>query len=464
MSFECQTKRVKTRWGLLLAGVALLLSVEHARAQRIHRETFESTETSFSLGLTDDGQARLLDHGLTAQLAHSGRQAERFVVRLTSGTFCLLEYPVPHALVFDDLVVSAWVYASRPGVKLQVRVVLPKENDEQTGKAMVTLLAGDSCEVANRWQRLMVRTPQLAMHKQRQLLQAQRKRKIDVRGAYIDMMALDIHCGIGDVEVLVDDIHIGPVVVAPETAPAFSEEPVPVNLRDDEGRQPQIQRPQIANQQEKNNAVVVGSELRVGDRPFFIRGIRRTEAPLETLRDAHFNTLFVDWPIDAGFASEAHRLGFRWVPMLPIVNRQAPVTTTVSPERGDFQEEALIYFVGGDLDPSAEPTVKASIANVRAADPSLIRPMTGDASWGLRSYSRTLDLVGAYRYPLGSSLQLTDYGRWLAQRRDIARPGTLFWTWIQTHLPDSYTELVYADGHTRASSCQSDRFRNRFGF
>jgi hypothetical protein len=42
-----------------------------------------------------------------------------------------------------------------------------------------------------------------------------------------------------------------------------------------------------------------------------------------------------------------------------------------------------------------------------------------------------------------TSLELTQYRDWLNQRRQLARPGTFFWTWVQTHLPDWYTTLIY---------------------
>jgi hypothetical protein len=42
-----------------------------------------------------------------------------------------------------------------------------------------------------------------------------------------------------------------------------------------------------------------------------------------------------------------------------------------------------------------------------------------------------------------TGLGLPAYREWLNQRRLLARSGAFFWTWIQTHLPDWYTTLVY---------------------
>jgi hypothetical protein len=54
------------------------------------------------------------------------------------------------------------------------------------------------------------------------------------------------------------------------------------------------------------------------------------------------------------------------------------------------------------------------------------------AETGLRSFSREVGIVSAYRFPLSTSLQLTDYGNWLRGRPRLARPGTPFWSVIQT--------------------------------
>ena len=109
-----------------------------AFAQRIHRQTFETESTSLRLGLIQDGQVQLLEHGLVTDIIHSGEKAERLVVRITSGSFCPVEYTVPQSLVFDELNISAWVYVNRPGTQLLARVVLPKVIDPDTGKPAVT--------------------------------------------------------------------------------------------------------------------------------------------------------------------------------------------------------------------------------------------------------------------------------------------------------------------------------------
>ena len=58
-------------------------------------------------------------------------------------------------------------------------------------------------------------------------------------------------------------------------------------------------------------------------------------------------------------------------------------------------------------------------------------------------YSRSLNLIGASRFPLMTTLELPRYPEWLTQRRSLANPGSFTWTWIQTHVPDWTSELLY---------------------
>src|SRR5947207_1963160 len=71
------------------------------------------------------------------------------------------------------------------------------------------------------------------------------------------------------------------------------------------------------------------------------------------------------------------------------------------------------------------------------ADPG--RPVIADVWDGLMPYSRSLNMVGVHRWPLMTTLELPQYREWLDQRRRLANPNTFMWTWIQTHMPDWYT-------------------------
>src|SRR5262249_40476858 len=78
---------------------------------------------------------------------------------------------------------------------------------------------------------------------------------------------------------------------------------------------------------------------------------------------------------------------------------------------------------------------------VRAVDPQ--RPLAADGWDGFGDYSRRVQLLGAHRWPLMTALEIPQYREWLNQRRLLGNSNTVMWTWIQTHLPDWHTNLVY---------------------
>lgn len=435
--------------GIAAAAALAGLAATPAKGQQFHRQGFEGKEPVLRLGLTD-GQVRLIEHGFAVEpdLVHGGKQAERVVIQTTSGTFCFLEYPVEKTQVFDELSLSVWVNASRPGTQLAARVVLPRAVDPRTREPLTTLLRGDKYEVAGRWRRLMLRRPDLLLGKQQQLLQAQRKEKVDIRGAYIDLVLLDIHGGIGDDDVRIDDLQVGPLVpatlIGPDRAPAA----IPLNLKDEDGNTPPIVNPAVREQKDKSVAQVTGSQLRLGGRPFFMIGIRRSNAPLSALREAGINTVFLEWPADPSLLEEAGQRGMEVVAMLsPPGPRGGPLEpATLRPAEWREDTRALAIYVGGDLDRGRAAAVDALVQGLRAKEPGRRRPLTGDVVDELRNYSRKLDLVGASRFPIFSTLDLDAYQRWLARHRQLAVPGSVFWTWIQTHAPEDYARIVYDQG------------------
>lgn len=435
-------------------------ATQGARGEQFHVQTFEGNETQLRLGLTD-GDVKLLKHELATESSrvHGGKQAERIVTNAASGSFCFVEYPIAPSLIFEELDVSVWVFASRPGATLAVRVVLPNERDPDTNEPVVTLIKGDSLDVANRWRRLFVRRLDVLLEKQQQLMQAQRKRKVDIRSAYVDQILIDVHGGLGETDIVLDDLRIGPLVAAPRTVVVDpkdepgADDKVPLNLRDENGAEPKVNRPGEPTGEGPPPVSVMGDKLQVNGRPFLMLGIRRTEAPLSVLREAGLNTVFVDWPADPALLDEAARSNLQLVPMLPLSGPRA--NTALAGGAGGaggggrgvageikLDDRALGFLVGEELGAAEESVVFAASDSIRSKDPARGRPILGDVSMGVRAYSRKLDMVGAHRYPLMTSMELDGYRRWLVERKNIARPGTLFWTTVQTHAPDDYARLV----------------------
>jgi hypothetical protein len=187
------------------------------------------------------------------------------------------------------------------------------------------------------------------------------------------------------------------------------------------------------------------SQLTVNDKRFFMRGIRYSDTPLKVLRDAGLNTVWFDHGTAPAVLEEAIDLGFWIVPVLPGPGDAASPTANANlqQEITRFLERDAVLFwdVGGGLVEEHSDDVFKTVRMIHAADPQ--RPIGADAWDGLLPYSRSVDLLGAHRWPLMTGLELSKYRLWLKQRKRLARSDTFMWTWVQTHLPDWYTNLVY---------------------
>jgi hypothetical protein len=409
--------------GLVISALAVMF-LGLASGQQIHRNGFEAREPVWVKG-TADAAFRELVHDITDSSAHTGQYSEHLQISAQQGSYIYYCYPTNRAPITDDLSVSMWVKANRPGVQLLARVVLPKErNPNNLEEPLTTLLRGDVYQPVSRWQRLELRRPSKQARQQQQIMRAQLKRDVDFTDAYVDRLVLNVYSGPGLTEVWIDDLEIGPVV---ESSPfqATSRTVSPVRLL-----------PPAKGAQNSSHGAVVEmdrGQLLVNGKPFFFRGIRHSDTPLETLRTAGFNTVWVDSAASSALIEEAATLGLWLVPALP-ANPQAMA-------RFLERDNVLFWDVGGGLTDEQTGPVMKTVSLVHAADPQ--RPVGADAWDGLRPYSRNIDVLGTHRWPLLTGLELPQYRVWLNQRRLLARPGAFLWTWIQTQLPDWYTELVY---------------------
>jgi hypothetical protein len=420
--------------GAALAGLcALALLSRPSTAQQIYRNGFESNNTSWIKGASDVEYTEVA-HLMSEDGAHNDLRSEYLKLSAKQGTHIHYQLPTKRAPISIELSVGLWIKASRPGVQLMGRVVLPYERDlGSLDDRLTTLIRGDVYRKVGRWQRLELGRAVALAQQQQQLMQSQLKRAINFKDAYIDMLVLNVYGGPGEIEVWIDDLEMGPVLDEPAPATAGSKTPGQT-----------VSQPRPAGKA----AVVEFSDasLRVNGKLFFFRGIRYTDTPLAALRNAGFNTLWLDAAAPATLVQQASELGFRLVPALPGPDDTHLVSTeSLAQEIAHFPEPGNVLFVdlGGSLTHRERDVlaVNRSAQLVRSVNPTW--PVAVDAWTGLGPYSRSVNLLGAHRWPLMTALELPQYREWLEERRRLALPGTFLWTWIQTHAPDWYTKVAY---------------------
>jgi hypothetical protein len=420
--------------GLLVAAVVSTASVVFA--QQVHRNGFEAPGISWQKGAAD-APYREAAHDVTDSTAHSGQNSEHIKLSADPGSYIYYIYATGRAPLSDELAASVWLKANRPGTQICARLVLPHERAQGNLDERVTaILRGDQYTTVGRWQRLEVRRPVKLAKEQQVLLRAEFQRDVDISDAYVDRLMLNVYGGPGVTEVWIDDLEIGPLTEAPPPFQTTSRPPdrperaTPVGPTRLPGRALSVELKQ--------------DRLVVGGKRFFLRGIRHTDTPLAVLREAGFNALWFDYPADSNVAQEAVNLGFWLVPSLPAAP-DAPhfLGDRLKDEASHFPagDAVLFWDLGGGLVEEQSDAIGKSAELVRAAD--LQRPVGADIWDGFRAYARTLDLTAVHRWPLMTGLQLARYRQWLQERRNLSRQDAYMWTWVQTHLPDWYTQLVY---------------------
>lgn len=442
--------RVRRR-RLVLPLILLLSCAAVAPAQQFHRQSFESNETQLRLGLAN-GVFDLLEHQLVEDHTHSGRRSERLLVRVTGGDFATIEYSFDPTMIIEELEISAFVSASRPGVQIQARVVLPREKDPETGQPLVTLLSGTTYDTTERYRKLVVNRLDKLLARQQQLLQAERKKSIDVREAYVDQVVFNIMNGNGEYDIWVDDIVVGPIVPRVASSQDSDAEPapddaVPLTMRREDGLPARAQSPDVTSRQEKLFAEIRSQRLLVGEKAFFPRGLVRSQAPLRVFKETGMNLVFEPVPVAGATMNEAESLGLLVVPMLShTVPGTSPQTlASTSAMESTFSDRSIFFYLGGPLDRTGLNGLDDAVRGLRDQARAGERPLTGDIAEDIRNYSRKLDMLGTARFPLMTSQTLSSYQAWLRERKALALPGTFLWSWIQTHPPRETIRLAY--GH-----------------
>jgi hypothetical protein len=425
-------KRATSYCAAAFALVGVGFALVPATAQQIHRHGFGGKQTVLTRG---DANLRTeeKEHDISTLSFKSQPSSEHLQIKTEAGTgdaaFVHYSYDTPPAPVSPALSASVWVKATKPGTQLRARVVFPKEQDPARPEAFLTMLiVGKSYERARTgWEKLTLDDVPALVGKHLPALQAKLGRNVNTADAYIDKLILNVYSGPGVVDVWIDDLDIGPV-----------KDPKP------DGKVPGVPAKNTKNDPAVNRIRQVqqrGGQLLVDGKPHFFRAIRYTGTPLHVLRAAGFDSLWLSHDAAPEVIEEANREGWFVIPSAP----RHEFATNGTPANGaafdQFRlkfsnSDVLFWDLGGGLADEQQRTIYETVKDVRRGDAK--RPIGGDLWDGFGTYSNFLDIVGAHRWPLFTSLELTRYRDWLNQRRELTNGRPVFWTWVQNHVPEWY--------------------------
>lgn len=380
-----------------------------------HRDSFESVEPTWRLADADCG-ARITSHRRDFQTFHAGRASEGLCLVASQGTYAYLVQEVPQSRVIAEWTATLWVKADRTGVQLLARVVLPRSRDPQTGGPMTALLRGEVYDRTGMWQQLAIREADQLLERQVRILRSQFGPDVDAREAYVDLLVVNAYGGAGVTNLWIDDLELLGPVPAAHFASTDRETSLPGGVP-----APRSAEPWSGVPHRDGGAQLNGTVLLLGGRPFFPRVIDCNGESFEWLQSLGFNAVRLPAAPTAIQLREAERIGL-WL---------------IAPPPNDGLITAahhcvLCWDLGSRLDDARLELTRQRAAQLRRADLQPHRPLLGEAAERLWSYSRELNILLLDRAPLGTSLSLPDYGRWLQTRPAVARAGTPFWATIQT--------------------------------
>jgi hypothetical protein len=437
--------------GALLTAM-LIPPAAKLRAQTGWYEGFEAADTSW---LPAGGNVRyeIRTHQRIRGQARTGDSCERIEIVGHGGTRAYLSHDIARARVIDELAVSVQVKSDRPGIQVFARVVLPRTTDPRTGDPLTALIAGSSYSSVGRWQQLWVEDLPTRLRRQTYVLRAQLGPDVDEREAYVDRVFLNVYGGPGVTTVWIDDLDVAGHIPAPSATAGRRESRPGINSasqspgtqagwRHHESESGGLARP------DEDRVVLMNSVLVCGQRPVFPRIVRHQGEPLETLAQLGFNTVWLNRLPSTGTLEEARRSGL-WLicpPPRPSEAALAGNAAALAPLGSAF-DRVLAWDMGSGLTQDQLPTTRRWAELVRAADRQTARPLVCRPSSQLRAYSRMAEgsmiiLIG--RDVVGTSLELADYGKWLRERPRLARPGTPWWTTVETQLAPSLREQLAA--------------------
>jgi hypothetical protein len=381
---------------------------------------------------------RLLQHQRIQGETHTGNGCEWLRLAGEGGSSAYISHDVGRPRVIEDLLPTVWIKSDRPGLQLSARVVLPRTEDPRTGRPLALLLGGSSYTQVGRWQQLRIEGISRLLERQLRVLRAQLGAAVDGREAYLSDLLLNVYGGPGITNVWIDDLEMAGFVASSAGSTGAAAPPG--------GGQTAAAAATAAGRQAARAVQLRGSVLLVTGRPFFPRIVQHRGEPLALLKQLGFNAVWTERVPSPELLAEAKASGL-WLVCPPphparldAPDELAPLPAAIPSQFGCV----LAWDLGTGLSERQLDVTRRWAEQVRAADRADGRPLVCRPDNALHHYSRQVDLLLLDRRPLGTSLELSDYGTWIRQQPWLATFGTPVWSTIQTQLSPAAREQLAA--------------------
>lgn len=416
-------------WGVCLLGLFLAGTVRGED----YRQGFDDLTPNWALHYDKSAIQVVRQAGQSEQRVR-GERAEALTLHCAAQTADVqLEHELPAARAIEDLKLHVWFKTNHPGAGLFLRLVFPNETDPGTGKVLSTFLRGDGYTKAGEWQKLECGCAKKALQERaRQLRSTLNNPRLDFSEAYVDRAIITMKLSAGQTEFFLDEMQFGPVV-----SPASVGSGTNSTFQQTGGLTLPARQEALDDAASETTVEFQLDRLLVGGRPFFPRIAAHHGEPLDSLKLAGLNVVWVQDYEDTATLEKLRANGL-WAMATP----PRAVTSTgkvIDPEDVSIipftekTEPILLWNLGTRVPPAARDELLGWLKQIQSADRAFRRPVMVDIMGGQeRLISQNVPMLGLNRRVLHTSFTPKEYRDWLVQKKRLARPGSFMWTWIQT--------------------------------
>ncbi len=418
------SSRTITRLAALLLTAAPVAAV--GRAQGPSRAGPDGLQAAWR-DAGGDARYRVRQHQWIQGVLPGGRGCEWLQLEADGGSCVYFSREIGRPRVYEELVPSVWVKSDREGLQLAARIVLPRTTAARNGRPLATVITGPAYSAVGGWQQLRFEGLVRRLNAQIRVLRMEFGPQVDGREAYVDTLLLNVYGGPGVTNVWIGEVEVAGFVTVDETrhqangADMANRSAAAGAAQAVEPRMPAVR--------------MVGGELRIDGRPMFPRIVQRQGEPWEVLKRLGFNAVWLERLPTWEELEEARRLGL-WLVCPPPhpTSENSPGGPPPLPMTaiGSQFDGVLAWNLGSNLAPSELEATRRWADQVRVADRRDPRPLICRPTSDLHGFSGVTDLLLADRRPLGTSLDLADYGQWLRKQLLLARASTSIWATVQT--------------------------------
>jgi hypothetical protein len=449
------------RFLLILIFLAVLTAGQLAFGQSAWYEGFEGKDVSWHEA-GGDVRYKILDHARTGG-AHTGQNCEWFRISADGGTSLNIAHDIGHPRIIEELLPTVWIRSDRPGLSISASIVLPRTIDPRTNKPLVTTVVGETAYIdVGRWQQLRLAEMPKLVARQVRALRTQLGPNVDDREAYLEAILLNIYGGPGVTNVWIDDLDIAGYVSLTGSPTGQVVTPFPkvgsLTPNNNPGAPPFMA---PANLPKRFDIKLSCSELKVDGKPIFPRAIEHQGEPLLKLKELGFNAVWLKRLPTQELLEEADRLGL-WLicpPPRPTRSDGSEDPEGTLGQIGPAFDRVLLWDLGSDLTAAQLQNTRRWADQLRTADRRGARPLICKPQGNLLGYSQVgnndMTLL-VDRRPLGTSMELKDYGTWVSRQPWVALPGTPMWTTVQTQPNEALrTQIAAIEPNAPPPSCVS---------